>query len=265
MLILLAGRRGAGPQLADRLQHREPARRRAARRAPTSPTSRSAFATITRRLAWLAGSVALDRMNRPASAIAMFDRYAPRRPLAAGPDQGLLLGRAGGARRRALPGRQRLFPARRRLSRAVLRPARARAARPVGPAAAAALPQYVTTPAAARRRSTAAGWSRRSRLLGQQGRSTEQALFVQRARRIARQRRRPQPRGRARPADRPPGPRRCGRPAMARVKGSMFYVRQAYPTLRARCRASCGRWPTASAGRKARSTPMPSAMPARAG
>ena len=27
-------------------------------------------------LAWLAGSVALDRMNRPASAVAMFDRYA---------------------------------------------------------------------------------------------------------------------------------------------------------------------------------------------
>ena len=27
-------------------------------------------------LAWLAGSVALDRMNRPASAIAMFERYA---------------------------------------------------------------------------------------------------------------------------------------------------------------------------------------------
>src|SRR5213075_210233 len=27
-------------------------------------------------LVWLAGNVALDRMNRPASAIAMFDRYA---------------------------------------------------------------------------------------------------------------------------------------------------------------------------------------------
>ena len=64
-----------------------------------SPISRSAIRDDYTTLAWLGGSVALDRMQRPASAVAMYRPLRPRRPLAPGPDEGLLLGgprRAGG-------------------------------------------------------------------------------------------------------------------------------------------------------------------------
>ena len=61
--------------MANRIQNREPDRRRASggRSVADQPIAiRDDYTT----LAWLAGSVALDRMNRPPSAMAMFDRYA---------------------------------------------------------------------------------------------------------------------------------------------------------------------------------------------
>jgi len=181
-------------------------------------------------LAWLSGSVALDRMNRPISAIAMFDRYAQggkslqvrtkgyywagRAALAAGRFQQAndYLGRAA-----AYP---ELFYgqlALERLGRSV-------------PAPANALPQYAT----AQFQRTAFN-SRRLvqavRLLGQQGRSTEQALFVKA---LAESLDNDTDRNLALELG-----QQIGRDdlavwtsRMARVKGSAFYVRQAYPTLR---------------------------------
>ena len=46
------------------------------RRAPTSADQPIGIRDDYTSLAWLAGTVALDRLNRPANAIAMFDRYA---------------------------------------------------------------------------------------------------------------------------------------------------------------------------------------------
>ena len=181
-------------------------------------------------LAWLAGTAALDRMNRPVSAIAMFDRYAQggkslqvrtkgyywagRAALAAGRFQQAndYLGRAA-----AYP---ELFYgqlALERLGRSV-------------PAPANALPQYVTT-----QFQRTAFNSRRLvqavRLLGQQGRSTEQALFVKA---LAESLDNDTDRNLAVDLG-----QQIGRDdlavwtsRMARVKGSAFYVRQAYPTLR---------------------------------
>ena len=82
-------------------------------------------------LAWLAGSIALDRMSRPASAVAMFDRYARGGRSLQVQTKGNYWAGPRGARRRPFPGRERLLPARRRLPGAVLRPARAGAARPL--------------------------------------------------------------------------------------------------------------------------------------
>ena len=181
-------------------------------------------------LAWLAGSVALDRMNRPVSAVAMFDRYAQggkslqvrtkgyywagRAALAAGRFEQAndYLGRAA-----AYP---ELFYgqlALERLGRSV-------------PAPANAMPQYVTT-----QFQRTAFNSRRLvqavRLLGQQGRSTEEALFV---RALAESLDNDTDRNLAVDLG-----QQIGRDdlavwtsRMARVKGSAFYVRQAYPTLR---------------------------------
>jgi soluble lytic murein transglycosylase len=181
-------------------------------------------------LAWLAGTAALDRLNRPQSAIAMFDRYAQagrslqvqtkgyywagRAALAAGR---LQQANAYFARAAAYP---ELFYgqlALERLGRSVSAPPEA-------------LPRYV---ASSPQRTT---FNNRRlvqaiRVLGQQGRSTEQALFVKAL---------------AESLDND-GDRnlavefgqQIGRDdlavwtsRMARVKGSAFYVRQAYPTLR---------------------------------
>ena len=125
-----------------------------------------------------------------------------------------------------------------------------------------ALPQYVTTPRSGRR-STTAGWSRRCGCSSRAS-STEQALFVQGAGRIARQRRRPQPRGRARPADQPPGSARCGPRAWRGSKDRCSTSARPIRACRPRSQPTCGRWRTASAARKARSILMRSAMPARA-
>ena len=182
-------------------------------------------------LAWLAGTVALDRMNRPANALAMFDRYARggrslqvqtkgyywagRAALSSGRFQD-----ANGYFQRAAAYPELFYGqlALERLGRAV-------------PAPPAALPQYVTT-----QLQRTAFNSRRVvqaiRLLGQQGRSTEQALFVKALAESL-----------DNDADRNLAiefGQQIGRQdvavwtsRMARVKGSMFYVRQAYPTLNA--------------------------------
>jgi soluble lytic murein transglycosylase len=180
-------------------------------------------------LAWMAGSVALDRMNRPVSAIAMYDRYARAgRSLQVQTKGSYWAGRAALAAGRLQDAntyfeRAAAYPdlfygqlALERLGRSVSAPP-------------AALTQYVTTPL-----QRTAFNSRRlvqaTRLLGQQGRSTEQALFVKALaesldndtdRNLAVQ-----------------FGEQISRPdlavwtsRMARVKGSMFYVRQAYPTL----------------------------------
>jgi soluble lytic murein transglycosylase len=181
-------------------------------------------------LAWLAGTVALDRMNRPASAIAMFDRYAQGgRSL-----QVLTKGNYWAGRAALSAGR--FQQANDYFQRAAAYPelfygqlALERLGRSV-PAPPAALPQYVTT-----QYQRTAFNSRRLvqaiRLLGQQGRSTEQALFV---RALAESLDNDADRNLAVELG-----QQIGRDdlavwtsRMARVKGSAFYVRQAYPTLR---------------------------------
>jgi len=181
-------------------------------------------------LAWLAGTTALDRMNRPSSAIAMFDRYAQGgRSL-----QVLTKGNYWAGRASIAAGR--LQQANDYFSRAAAYPelfygqlALERLGRSVTPPP-AAQPQTVTTQG----QRTAFG-SRRLvqavRLLGQQGRSTEQALFVKA---LAEALDNDTDRNLAIELG-----QQIGRDdlavwtaRMARVKGSAFYVRQAYPTLR---------------------------------
>ena len=214
-------------------------------------------------LVWLGGTIALDRMNRPASAIAMFDRYAHggrslqvqtkgnywagRAALAAGDFR-----TANGYFQRAAAYPELFYGqlALERLGRSVH-------------AAAAGAPAICDDSGAAhciqRRRLVQA-----VRLLGQQGRSTEQALFV---RALAESLDNDADRNLAVDLGQQIGRQDLAvwTARMARVKGSMFYVRQAYPTLPGSVSGDLGRWPMASAGRKARSIPMPSATPARAG
>jgi soluble lytic murein transglycosylase len=182
-------------------------------------------------LAWLAGSVALDRMNRPASAIAMFDRYARAgRSLQVQTKGYYWAGRAALAAGRfqeanAYFQRAAAYPdlfygqlALERLGRSVAPPPQA-------------LPQYVTTSvqrtAFNNRRLVQA-----TRLLGQQGRSAEQALFV---RALAESLDNDTERNLAVELGQQIGRQDLAvwTSRMARVKGSSFYVRQAYPTLRA--------------------------------
>jgi len=181
-------------------------------------------------LAWLAGTTALDRMNRPGSAIAMFDRYAQ------GGKSLQVLTKGNYWAGRAALSAGRFQQANNYFTRAAAYPelfygqlALERLGRSVT-APPAALPQYVTT-----QLQRSAFGSRRLvqavRLLGQQGRSTEQALFV---RALAE--------SLDNDADRNLAielAQQIGRDdlavwtaRMARVRGSAFYVRQAYPTLR---------------------------------
>jgi soluble lytic murein transglycosylase len=180
-------------------------------------------------LAWLGGEAALQRMRDPKAAMAMFDRYARAgRSLQVQTKGDYWAGRA------AL-GAGQFQTASSYFQRAAAHPglfygqlALERLGRPV-PAPPAALPQYTTTSV-----QRAAFNSRRVvqalRLLGQQGRSTEQALFVRAlaasldtdvdrnlALQLGQELRR---------EDLPVWVAR-----MARIKGSSFYVRQAYPYL----------------------------------
>lgn len=180
-------------------------------------------------LAWLAGTVALDRMNRPARALPMFDRYARagrslqvqtkgaywagRAALAAGkPDEA----NSYFERAAAYPGLFYGQLALERLGRSVSPPP-------------SALPQDATT-----QLQRSAFNSRRIvqaiRLLGQQGRSTEQALFV---RSLAESLDNETDRNLAVELGEQIGRQDVAvwTSRMARIKGSMFYVRQAYPTL----------------------------------
>ncbi|HKP34868.1 MAG TPA: transglycosylase SLT domain-containing protein [Sphingomicrobium sp.] len=189
-------------------------------------------------LAWLAGTVALDRMNRPGSAVAMFDRYARGgRSLQVHTKGNYWAGRASLAA-------GRFSDATSYFQNAAAYPelfygqlALERLGRSVSPPP-AALPQYVTTQL---QRTTFN--SRRVvqviRLLGQQGRSTEQALFV---RALAESLDSDSDRNLAVELGQQIGRQDLGvwTARMARVKGSMFYVRQAYPTLNAS--VSSGLW-----------------------
>ena len=180
-------------------------------------------------LAFLAGSIALDRMNQPSSAVPMFDRYARAgKSLQVQTKGHYWAGRAAQAAGRYESGNSyyqqaAAYPelfygqlALERLGRTVTAPPQA-------------LPQYVTT-LLQRTAFNSRPLVQAVRMLGQQNRPSEQALFVKAlaesldndgdrnlAVDFAQQVRRP---------DLPVWTAR-----MARVKGSMFYVRQAYPTL----------------------------------
>ena len=178
-------------------------------------------------LAWLAGSVALDRMNQPSNAIAMFDRYARagkslqvqtkgtywagRAALSAGRYQ-----TANSYFQQAASYPELFYGqlALERLGRTVQAPPQA-------------IPQYVTT-AAQRTAFNARPLVQAIRLLGQQNRPTEEALFVKA---LAEDLNNDSERNLAvdlgQQINRPDIPVWTAR--MARVKGSMFYVRQAYP------------------------------------
>lgn len=180
-------------------------------------------------LAWLGGRVALDRMHQPRSALAMFDRYARaghslqvqtkgdywagRAALASGNFQ-----TANGYFQRAAAYPD-LFYGQLALERL---------GRPISPPP-AAMPQYTTTSV-----QRAAFNSRRIvqalRTLGQQGRSIEQALFVQAlARSLDSDVDRNLALELAQQLGRQDIPVWVAR--QARIKGSSFYVRQAYPML----------------------------------
>lgn len=182
-------------------------------------------------LAWLGGSIALDRMHQPASAQAMFSRYARAgRSLQVQTKGDYWAGRA------AL-GTGQFQTATDYFQHAAAYPelfygqlALERLGRGV-PAPPAALPQYTTTSV-----QRAAFDSRRLvqalRLLGQQGRSSEQTLFVQAlARSLDNDVERNLALQLAQQIGRQDLPVWVSR--MARIKGSSFYVRQAYPTLSA--------------------------------
>jgi soluble lytic murein transglycosylase len=180
-------------------------------------------------LVWLGGMIALDRTNQPGSAVAMFYNYARgghslqvqtkgnywagRAALAAGRFQ-----EANDYFQRAAAYPELFYGqlALERLGKSVAPPPQA-------------LPQYVTT-VAQRTAFNARPLVQAVRLLGQQGRSTEQALFVKA---LAESLDNDSERNLAVDLG-----QQIGRQdvavwvaRMARVKGSMFYVRQAYPTL----------------------------------
>ena len=231
MLLILANGAAADRQWSNRLQHRPPARRRACRPAPILSKQPLGVRDDYTSLAWLAGRTALDRLNRPANAMAMFDRYSR-----GGKSLQVLTKGQYWAARAALAARQ---PAQANaylttaagLSRAVLRPARARAARPRGAGAAAG-------------RRDPAGRPRARRLCRQPpGRRRPATRSLTAARRSARC-------SPGRSANRSTAhservlamelSRQISRPDIAvwvargaRNNGAMFYVRDAYPTHQA--------------------------------
>ena len=180
-------------------------------------------------LAWTAGTTALDRMNHPQSAIAMFDRYARAgRSLQVQTKGYYWAGRAALAAGRFEDANSYFQRAAAYSDLFYGQLALERLGRSVAPPP-AALPQYVTTQLQ-RTLFNSRPIVQAIRLLGQQGRSTEQALFVKAlaesldndtdrylavdlGQQINRQ------------------DLAVWTSRMARVKGSMFYVRQAYPTL----------------------------------
>jgi soluble lytic murein transglycosylase len=182
-------------------------------------------------LAWFAGNVALDRMNHPSNALAMYDRYArASRSLQVQTKGWYWAGRAALAAARydsattyfqqagAYPDLFYGQLALERLGRSMSPPPQA-------------LPQFVTTPA-----QRATFNNRRLvqalRILRQQGQSTEEALFV---RALAESLRTDADRYLAVDLS-----QQLTRPDLAvwtarqaRINGSSFYFRQAYPSLSA--------------------------------
>jgi len=182
-------------------------------------------------LAWFGGRIALQRMRQPASARVMFDRYASAgRSLQVQTKGDYWAGRAS-------LGEGKFRSASAYFQRAAAYPdlfygqlALERLGRSVPPPA-AALPQYTTT-SLQRNAFNSRRLVQALRLLSQQGRSTEEGLFVQAlaksldtdidrnlALELSQQLRR---------QDLAVWVART-----ARIKGSSFYVRQAYPTLNA--------------------------------
>ena len=182
-------------------------------------------------LAWLAGMVALDRTHAPSSAVAMFDRYARAgRSLQVQTKGNYWAGRASLAA-------GHLQQANAYFTSAAADPdlfygqlALERLGRSV-PAPAQSVSTYAATPA-----QRTAFYNNRLvqavRILGQQGRSSEQALFVQA---LAGSLENDADRALAVELGQQVG--RQDLPVwvarMARIKGSNFYVRQSYPTLSA--------------------------------
>jgi soluble lytic murein transglycosylase len=182
-------------------------------------------------LAWFAGNIALDRMNQPSNALAMYDRYTRASRSLQVQTKGLYW-----AARAALASGQ-IQTANAYFQRAAAYPdlfygqlALERLGRSVSPPP-QALTQYVTT--AAQR---TAFYNNRLvqavRILGQQGRSNEQALFVQA---LASSLNTDTDRYLALDLS-----QQISRPDLAvwtarqaRIKGTSFYFRQAYPMLQA--------------------------------
>jgi soluble lytic murein transglycosylase len=182
-------------------------------------------------LVWLGAMIALDRTNQPSSAMAMFDNYASAgRSLQVQTKGDYWAGRAALAT-------GRFDVANSYFQRAATYPdlfygqlALERLGRSVAPPP-TAMPQYTTT-AAQRAAFNAKRLVQAVRILGQQRRSTEQALFVQA---LARSLDSDTDRNLAVELG-----QQLSRPdlavwtsRMARIKGSSFYVRQAYPILQA--------------------------------
>lgn len=182
-------------------------------------------------LVWLGGTIALDRMNRPASAMAMFDNYAlggrslqvmtkgyywaGRAALAAGNFQ-----QANGYFTQAAAYPELFYGqlALERLGKSVTAPNQV-------------LPQY-TTPVAARNAFNSRRLVQATRIMASQGDAEERALFV---RALAESLDNDTDRGLAVELGQQIG--RSDLPVwvarIARTKGQMYYVRQAYPTLAA--------------------------------
>ncbi len=180
-------------------------------------------------LAWLGGTIALDRMNRPSSAMAMFDNYAQGgRSLQVLTKGDYWAGRAALAsgnfqQANAYFTQAAAYPelfygqlALERLGKSVAAPA-------------AILPQY-TTPVAARNAFNSRRLVQATRIMSRQGDAEERALFV---RALAESLDTDVDRGLAVELGQQIG--RSDLPVwvarIARTKGSAFYVRQAYPTL----------------------------------
>jgi soluble lytic murein transglycosylase len=182
-------------------------------------------------LAWFAGSAALDRLNEPTNALAMFARYARGgRSLQVQTKGDYWAGRAALAGGKVQLANSYFAEAAKDSGLFYGQLALERLGRTV-PAPSTALPQFVTTEL-----QRAAFNNRRLvqaiRLLGQQGRSTEQALFI---RALAESLDNDADRSLAVELSQQIGRRDLAvwTSRMARVKGSSFYVRQAYPLLSA--------------------------------
>ena len=180
-------------------------------------------------LAWLAGTVALDRLNQPANAVAMFDRYAQAGKSLQVQTKGYYWSG------RAALGAGRIAEANTYFQRAAAYPelfygqlALERLGRSV-----AAPPQTmasITTTAAQRTEFYNRRLVQATRLAAQQGSANERALFV---RALSESLNNDSERGLAVELG-----QQIARPDLgvwvarsARIKGSMYYVRQAFPNL----------------------------------